>query len=169
MKRVIKKKRIIILHRGLIQPLGISGPHLVPYWETTANINKLIMGNYKIAEVLKDGTEVILDFTNYDKENGDPDDPSMQVSYEQYKSNIARRREKDKRIKSIADTTTTKSEMERLLKRSTEKKPINQTTNNLVAAEKIIIDDDNHNKNNDNRHDKKNKFKRPEIDLKDDK
>lgn len=157
MKTLVKKKRIVILHRGLIHPLGISGPHLVPYWENIEIINKLIMSGYKVAEVLKDGTQIVLDFTNYDKENGDPNDPSMQVAYEKYQSLSARRREKDKRVKSIGDSNDPRSEMHKILKKSTEQKPANQTTNDLVNANKIVIDDSY-----------ENTYKRPELDSIDD-
>lgn len=161
MKRVVKRKKIIILHKGVIHPLGISGPHLVPYWETTDVINKLIMGNYKVAEVLKDGTQIRLDYTNYDRENGDPNDPSMQVTYETYKSLNVRRRDQANKVQSI-DEIDTRSEMQKMLKRSTETKPANQNTEKLVDAEKILIGDKSE------KH-KKNKYIRPEIDATDDK
>lgn len=158
MQRVVRKKRIVILHKGLIYPLGISGPHTVPYWENIEMINKLVMGNYKVYEVLNDGTRVALDYTNYDKENGDPNNPSMQITYETYKSIATRRRDKDNKVKKI-EVIDDKTDIQKLLKRSTEKKPTGQTID-LVGPKKVMIDQPE---------EKTDKKKRPVIDAIDDK
>ena len=160
MQSVVKKKRIVIMHKGLIYPLGISGPHTVPYWENLDMINKLVMGNYKVYEVLNDGTRVLLDYTNYDKENGDPNNPSMQVTYETYKSIATRRRDKDNKTKKI-EVIDDKTDIQKLLKRSTEQPPRGKTMD-LVSPNKVIIDKP------EEKEDKK-KHKRPQIDAVDDK
>ena len=85
----------------------------------------------------------------------------MQVTYETYKSLNVRRRDQANKVQSI-DEIDTRSEMQKMLKRSTETKPANQNTEKLVDAEKILIGDKNE------KH-KKSKYIRPEIDATDDK
>ena len=168
MKKVIKKKLIIIPHKGLIHPIGSSGPHLVPYYEDVEVINKLIMGNYKVTEILKDGTEVPLDYMNYDKENGDPDNPSMIVTYETARNSKQKRKLKDSRVITVDDNGEKKSEIQELLIDSTKKVAKNVNTENsaikeLVHAEKVQVSNDNKNHKN-SKYERRQKFINREID-----
>lgn len=169
MKKVIKKKLIIIPHKGLIHPIGSSGPHMVPYYEDVEVINKLIMGNYKVTEILKDGTKVPLDYINYDKENGDPNDPSMIVTYETARSDKQKRKIKDSRVISISDDGNKVSEVQQMLIDSTKKVNKNTNTENsaireLVHAEKVQVSSNDDKNHKISKYERRQKFYNKEID-----
>lgn len=61
---------IVIPHNGPILPKGgIYGPITSPYMEDIATIGLLVMRNYRIDEVLADGTHIELTPSNFDKEH----------------------------------------------------------------------------------------------------
>lgn len=64
------KKRIIIPQSGPIFPKGgVYGPIETPYMEDVHTISVLLLNNYKVVEVLEDGTKVPLTLQNFDKDN----------------------------------------------------------------------------------------------------
>ncbi|NNV04723.1 hypothetical protein, partial [Brevibacillus sp. MCWH] len=64
------KKRIIIPQSGPIFPKGgVYGPIETPYMEDVRTISVLLLNNYKVVEVLEDGTKVPLTLQNFDKDN----------------------------------------------------------------------------------------------------
>lgn len=82
MKILIRRKRITVRTNGYIAPLAAKGPINEPMTVPVDKIKELVMNGYRTYEVLKDGTKVELNAINYDKENGDPKDPSMETRYE---------------------------------------------------------------------------------------
>ncbi len=82
MKKLIKRKKILVKTKGYIAPLATVGPMDTPCTVTMDILHRLIMGGYRVIEILKNGKEVELSALNYDKENGDVNDPSMQSSFE---------------------------------------------------------------------------------------
>jgi hypothetical protein len=114
MKKLIKRKKVIVKTKGYIAPLATVGPMSEPCTITMDILHRLIMGGYRVIEILKNGKEVELSAMNYDKENGDPNDPSMQSSFE-----IVRPRgyKNDSLVSVIPNTDN--SEAEEALKNST--------------------------------------------------
>lgn len=83
----VQKKQIVIMLKGDIPVLGVSGPIDNPYWETLDRISQMLMYNVPIYEVLSDGSKVQLDLVNFDQEN-DPNKTGLRSQYEStYKSN----------------------------------------------------------------------------------
>jgi hypothetical protein len=82
MKVLIRRKRITVRTSGYIVPLAAKGPVNEPMVVDMEVLKQLIMGGYRVYEVLNDGTKVELNAVNYDKENGDPANPSMETKYE---------------------------------------------------------------------------------------
>lgn len=68
-KVFVKKKQIVIDHKGDIPVLGVSGPIDTPYWETLDRISQMLMYNVRMYEVLSNGEKVQLDLCNFDQEN----------------------------------------------------------------------------------------------------
>lgn len=66
----VEHKFVILPHQGPIYPkAGIHGPILTPYKEDVRTIGILLMRDYKVTEVLADGTEVALNLQNFDQDN----------------------------------------------------------------------------------------------------
>lgn len=64
------KKLVVIPSNGHIIPLGgILGPVVEPHVQPLKVISVLLMQNYKVSEVLNDGTHLPLDLKNFDKDN----------------------------------------------------------------------------------------------------
>lgn len=64
------KKLVVIPTNGHIIPLGgILGPVVEPHMQDLKVISVLLMQNYKVSEVLNDGTHLPLDLKNFDKDN----------------------------------------------------------------------------------------------------
>jgi hypothetical protein len=82
MKVLVKRKKITVRTSGYILPLAAKGPINEPKIVDMEVLKQLIMGGYRVYEVLNDGTKVELNAVNYDKENGKPEDPSMITQYE---------------------------------------------------------------------------------------
>jgi hypothetical protein len=82
MKVLIRRKRITVRTSGYIVPLAAKGPINEPMIVDMEVLKQLIMGGYRVYEVLNDGTKVELNAVNYDKENGDPQNPSMETRFE---------------------------------------------------------------------------------------
>jgi hypothetical protein len=82
MKVLIRRKRITVRTSGYIVPLAAKGPINEPMTVDMEVLKQLIMGGYRVYEVLNDGTKVELNAVNYDKENGDPQNPSMETRFE---------------------------------------------------------------------------------------
>ncbi len=77
---MIKAKKITISTAGPILPKGgIQGPIRSPYLENIDVIASLIMGGYSVNEVLRDGTELPLNLTNFDRDNDVPVDKPTPV------------------------------------------------------------------------------------------
>ena len=63
-------KKIKILTSGLIPVKGFyTGPILTPHMETVERIFKLVAAGIKVVEVLNDGTELVLNVSNYNTDN----------------------------------------------------------------------------------------------------
>ena len=64
------KKNIVIPHRGpIFAKGGVFGPIHSPYMEETNTIFRMLAGNVKVMEVLRDGTRIELNLSNFDKDN----------------------------------------------------------------------------------------------------
>lgn len=66
----MNKKLVVVPSNGHIIPLGgILGPVVEPHMQPLDTISVLLMQNYKVSEVLNDGTYLPLNLKNFDKDN----------------------------------------------------------------------------------------------------
>jgi hypothetical protein len=76
----VARKFIVINTRGPIYPLGgVYGPITSAYSEDVDTISRLLMGNYKVEEVLENGDHVVLNLNNYDTVNAPAPAPEPEV------------------------------------------------------------------------------------------
>ena len=150
MKKVIRRKKISVATKGYIAPLAIEGPVSIPNWVEMSTIERLITGGYKIYEHLKDGRKIELTAVNYDKELGDPKNPSMDIQYE---ASRPMGYHNDKKTITI---DIEKKTVRDILRRSTVNVPQSnsQEITKEVPANKVSVQfskKDKHNKHNDNK------------------
>lgn len=74
------RKNIIIPYRGpIFAKGGVFGPINNPYSEDTTTIFRMLAGNVKVIEVLKDGTQLELNLSNFDKDNEKKEEKNVQA------------------------------------------------------------------------------------------
>lgn len=117
MKVLVKRKKIIIPYKGLVAPFAITGPIDNPYMEDVEKIHELVMRNYPVVEILKDGTRVKLNVTNYDRENGEGSNASMVISYE---ARGSKSRNKDNSVISIGEDDMVENKVAKMIANSTD-------------------------------------------------
>lgn len=69
MNKVTHKMIKVLSARPILAKGGIMGPLTTPYNEDTGTIFRMISDGLKVVEIFKNGTEVELNATNFDKEN----------------------------------------------------------------------------------------------------
>lgn len=115
MKKLVNRKHVVIHSKGFIAPLGITGPIDRPILLKVEDVRKLVMGNYSVEEVLKNGKHVKLDVSNYEKENGEGDNRSIVRTYE---ANFGAGHKNDKKVETIPDTIS-EDKLKEILQQST--------------------------------------------------
>ena len=160
MKILMRWKKVTVRTSGYIVPLAAKGPIKDPQRVNMDLIKRLVMEGYRVYEHLKDGRIVELNATNYDKENGDPADPSMETEY----ATVRRLGyHNDKNIVSIPPRKSVKDilrDSTKVVLRDTGKST--STTTNVkssqgtnVAANKTQINDNTKDDKKKDKHDKK--------------
>lgn len=84
MKKIVVRKKVKVMDNTFIAPLSIQGPIDRPIMLRMEQIKLLVLHNYKVFEVLKDGREVRLDAGNYNKNNGGSESSAIQAVETQF-------------------------------------------------------------------------------------
>lgn len=67
---IVTRKKVKVLTNGPIRAKGwVYGPILNPYMESTKIIFAMLRDSIKVVEVLNNGSELVLNATNFDKNN----------------------------------------------------------------------------------------------------
>ena len=141
MANAIYQKKIIVPFTGLVGVLGCSGPIDVPFYLPVEKIGEIIAARYPVVEILKNGRKVKLDMSNYDKENGEKGNESMEVSFQR----VNRKKKNDSMVNEIPDNASETSRLANILLASTKRPNPKYTEEKVVdkvPAEKVEVHKD---------------------------